>query len=512
MSAQDTIYKDKIDVFFGGLSEDMRIQRPEISRLSSHLDIWTNPKRMTPYRAMEADQNTSDAAKPYSLVMFRYFNSTVYALGIVSASAKVKIYQKTVDPITGQWSASTSGEDGGGSRSELCFIDFHNYLYGGTAGTRIWAWGDASGAPSFTGTAYTVSASAGSAQGLVTTDDLLLIPCGNVIAKKNGAGSGPTSDWSSPLTLPSMYTITDLCEYGDVVAILAAPTAGVGSSKLFIWDKVSQDPQNVIDCGEGQGKLVENIEGQLVVVMQVGGSSAFAIRAKLVVKIWEGGSKATQKFELQSDDNTLSVYGNHSKFLDGNRLYFSLKIKLEGVTYNQLFSIGRKTSSYPLAYSFDRLINNDTAVSGTIQGLLKLGDYCFVAYNQDGSINRTNDQAVYTNASPAHITQKLTGERQAGADAARKAKQLAMAGALFVPLTSGQSVSLYWRKDASTSWSLIRTVSTVGATRFEAGAEDDGTEFGSYQEKQFKLVPAGGAEPTAIIYAFKVLAGDLISD
>lgn len=499
------IYKDDISVFYGGMSEDMRIQKAEVFRLASHVDIWTNPKRMTPYRSMVPDQNDADAAKAYSIVMFERSN-LLYGLGI-SSGAIAKIYNKVSDPILGDWTASTSGADGGGSRAQFTFRAFHNYIYGGATG-RIWAYGDTSGSPSFTATAYN-GAGIPTGQAIVTSDDLLLVPCGNKVAKKNGAGSGPTDGWTIGITVPDQFIITDLTEFGDIVALALAPASGIGESKVFLWDKISQDPQSVINWGEGNLKILDNLEGQLVGVSSISGST-FSIRPKMVFKIWEGGSKAQQKFELQADRNTtLIVYGNHCKFIDGIKLVFGVKITLEGVAYNQLFAVGRKSTGYPLSYSFERRMNNDTDISNNIQGLLKLDNYVFVAYNQDGSINRTNDQEDYTGATGVYITQKINGQRQAGIDAARKRKQVMMAGLTFVPLTSGQSVALYMRKDSTTSWKLIRTYSTVGELSFEAGIFADDSDFGSCKEWQFKGVEIGGAEITGFPYAFKVLDADV---
>lgn len=506
------IFKNKIDLFYGGIADDIRIQKPELSQLISHFDIWSSPKKLQPYRSMEADENTA-----YKIVLFLYANSKLFGLGLVEGTGKAKVYEKSSDPITGSWTASSSGEDGSGSRSVVFFKEFHNYIYGSSAGTRLWYYGDITGTPSFGATAYAVGATA---QGIITTDDFLLVPCANVVAKKDGAGSGPTNAWTSPLTLPSVYTVSDIYELGDLAYVAcrpALPNSGL-NSKVFIWDKISSDPSDVIDWGEGDLYILDEIEGELVGVSSVGGSSAFAIKARMSVRKWSGGNKARQSFELESDDLTLTIYGNHCKFKEGNRLVFGLKIKIGGTTYNQLFAIGRKTEQYPLSYSFDRMIDNDTALTGNINGLFKAGNYIFASHNDDGSVNRTNDQIDYTGITPTYISQKLTGEMEAGIDAHRRRKKLVMAGILCDPLTSGQSVSLYYRVNAESSWTLIRTLSTTNALQSEAGMADtngDGTpdeDFKYCYEWQFKVTSAGGAKPTGIIYAISVDDADISSE
>lgn len=505
-----TIYEDKIDDFFGGISDDIRLQDPEVFSMSQHLDVFTNPKRMTPYRAMEADEDTAK-----SIVIFDY-TGTLWGLGIVAASAKSKVFYKgSGDPIGGSWTALGNGEDSGGARSEVFFKAFHGYMYGSAAGTRLWA-ADLTGVAVFTTTAYS-GANGAICQGLITRDDKLIVPCVSGIAVKNGAGSGPTNAWTTPLVIPAAYTVTDLCETGDKVALAARPTSGIGNSKVFIWDKVSSDVDDVIDWGEGDLYILDEVEGELIGISSVGGASAFAIRPKAVIRKWSGGSKARVHSEVEGDAGTsLTVYGNHTKAKDGNRIIFGFAATIDGVAYNQLAVVGRKSEKYPLAFTLDRKVDNDTALTGNVQGVLKLGNYFWVAHNQDGSVNRTNDQSVYTNATATYISQKITGERHA-LGLHRKAKRLTMAGLLGVPLTSGQSMSLYYRVDGTTAWTLIRTYSTVAGLGFETGMADtnnDGTpdeEFLSCKEFQFKVTATGGAEPTAIIYRFEDLGSDVAS-
>lgn len=504
------IYKDKLDVFYGGMADDPRIQKPEVFQISSHFDIWTYPKKLVPYRAMEAF--FTDLT--YSIIMFLYSSLGLFGLGVVSASSKVKIF-KASDPLTGTWSALANGASAAGARFSKCFLEFHGYAYGGTASTRIWA-ADLTGSAAFTDTAYS-GAGEPVCQGIVTSDDLLIIPCASGIAKKNGAGSGPTDAWSVFNIIPSGYTPTDICESGDFVIILAKTTSGVGDSKGFIWDKVSTDITDIIDFGNGDGLILDEIEGEVIAVSNVGGGSSFGIKPKMVIRAWAGGNKSKVIFELEADSGTsqLSIYGNHCKFKDGNRIVFAMKIILDGITYKQLFAIGRKTQNYPLAFTLDRLLNNDTPITGSIQGLLRLGNYVYASYNDDGSVNRTNDGDVFSNTTAIFITQKLTGERQVGEDARRKRKVLNMAGILCEALATGQVINLYYRVDATSAWTLIRTYSygddTIGMG-FEAGTESDGSDFKNFKESQFKMTVTGTVTPTiptAIIYSFNIEDADV---
>lgn len=509
------IFKGRIDSFYGGMSDDVRIQRPEISALLSNFDIYSKPKRLTPYPSFEADETTS-----YEIVMFLYDGSTLFGLGIVASSAKVKIYYKQTDAITGSWAALTNGESSSGARFERGFLGFHGYGYGGTA-SRIWAV-DLSGGSAFTETAYS-TAGVPICQGIITTDDKMIWPCSAGIAVKDGAGSGPTNAWSTFSLIPAAYTASDIVERGDYVYIAAYPTNLTGTSKVFVWDKVSDDVSDIIDFGEGRLLILDDIDGELVGISN-NGLSSFVKKARVVFRTWSGGNKARPIYELIADNSSASLYGNHCKFREGSKLVFGLSITLDGTAYNQLFSIGRKSSNYPLAVALDRKIDNDTALVANIQGIYKIGDYVFAAHNQNGSVNRTDDGANPYLGTATIITQKLNGSIEGGPDVARHRKKLSMAGIQCAPVNNSTSkLTLYVRFDEETSWTKVREYTEANGTGFESGMADtnaDGspdTEFPNCYEFQFKLEhsQASGAapkEPTAIIYAFEDLDAEIQSE
>ena len=521
MAGQDTIYKDKFDSFFAGIPDDIRILTQGASAVVQHFDIFTNPKRLTPFRNMVADENTT-----YEIVNFLWANSVLYGQGVVAASAKNKIFYKATDPITGSWTAASSGESASGARGTLLFKEFYNYIYLAAAGNpRISYYGDITGVPTFNETAYDLNgAGVGmpTAAGLITSDDLLLVPCGRYMVKKDGAGAGPTSNWSVALTLPANQTIVDQVEFGDLVAIATIPAAGYGGnnpSRVHLWDKVSPDVSATIDFGEGNIYVLDNMEGTLVGLINVGGQNTFGIRPRLVVRQWTGGTKADVIKEVQVDNATsFTVYGSNVKAKKGNKLVFGIQMTINGVAYHQLMALGRKNASYPYALAFDRLVDNDVAIT-SIQGLGDLGDYYFVAHNANGSVNRVNDQNSYgtggTLATSVFITPKINGENQLQ-DASRWNKSMVMGGIITAPLTTGQSVSLYYRKDGDTSWTLVRTYSYGDDTPgmgFESGTiVGTGMGFDNFKEAQFKAIGNGGAEILAVPYAWKLAGADVISE
>ena len=495
------IYRDIINAFYGGKSSDVRIQKLEQAFASSGFDIYTNPKKLTPIRSMSADEDLT-----FSIVSFLYENSTLYGLGVKVGGSVAKVYYKASDPISGSWTAATNGESASGARGSVFFKAFHNYIYGASAGSnRLWATGDITGSPTWTETAYSLT-NLPTAQGIVTSDDLLLVPCKNLLIKKDGAGTGPTDTWSVALTLPSDVTMVDLIEVdANTVAIGCKTVSGEGVSRVYLWDKVATDIADYIDWGEGALGILDLIESELVGISVVGG----VLKGRLVIRSWSGG-KARVRFDMQSDDSVLTLYGNHTKVKIGNILHFGLKIKLDGVTYNQLAAVGRKTDEFPLAFSFTNLVDNDTAIT-SVDGVGKYSDYIFIAHNANGSVNRTAATNLYA-ATATYISQRITGERQ-DADMVRRTKKLTMAGIICESLTSGVTYVLSARVDGG-SWAIVRTYTTASGYGFAAGQYEDGTEFQEGKEFQFKLTAVGAGAgvqplPTAIVYAYEDTGGDI---
>lgn len=522
MASPDKIYKEAIDVFYGGVSDDVRIQKKEVFESAQQFDIFTNPKALTPYRQMKADENTA-----FKIAGFGYEQSTLLGVGRKSGVTNIKIYQKTTgSSISSSWAAVTNGEAGETNGSAVvCAICYHNYLFGNRqSGSGLWAWGEIAGTPLFTDAAYAAIGSV-QAQGIITSDDLLIVPGTNELAVKDG-GSTPTSNWSKPLTLPSNRLIRDLCEYGEFVAIATRPGSGYNSqigSKVYLWDKVSPDPSHTIDWGEGHLLILDDLEGVLIGISQVGLSTEEGnIKQKLVVREYTGGDDARVIFEIEADAGSnanLSVLPNITKVKDGNRLLFGLKIVRNGVTYYQMACVGRKSAAYPWAFTLDRLVDNSVAVT-SIEAAFKLGQTFFIAHNADGSVNRTDDTEAYTDAT--YVSQRLNGSGTVD-DAARRKKVLVMGGLKTAPLTSGQSASLYFRADGTTTWKLVRTYTygddaaaspavVPGNMGFESSKFSDDTDFFNYFEGQFKAVASGGAQITNLIYAWKFAGADVVSE
>jgi len=332
-----------------GISDDIRAPSSNGFSICKHFDIFTNPNRLTPYRAFEADTTTSVSAtdlKQYFIQDFLYASASakLYGLG-QTGGALTKIVQKA-DATTGDWTLPADSE-GDGAAKNGCLLEYKDYLWGFQGTTQVFKWGVLSGTPTITNTAGTVgtvyntitvlsvvdggtlynvndilyidggtggsaivaSVTAGGvvdtvtllepgynystgtkdtttssttgtsctlgvttvantsatissvAQGLIAKDDNGYIFYNNIVVRIYP--SGTVQDQA--LKLPTNLKITSVANFGNYLAIGCAPKDSYnGVSKVFLWNLYSPDIQEVIEWGEGDLRVLANVEGMLI--------------------------------------------------------------------------------------------------------------------------------------------------------------------------------------------------------------------------------------------------------
>lgn len=491
-------FRQLINNFSGGRSFDTRLQELHRHELVEHFDPFVSPRKLIPFRDMEANGTGSNG-----ICAFAHQGGILYGLGKDGATSLVKLYEKVTNNITGDWAACTTGASAARNRNVNCFIPYTagvDFLFG--LGETRYVWSYCPSTDTFTDSAYDTGTFTTCTQAMVTRDDLLLVAYDNKIAKKDG-GASATDNWSVALTLPSWYSITDFEEWGDYVAIAVKPSVNSSrnlASKLFIWDKVSEDVSDVIDFGEGELKLIGNIEGTMLGIMECGTvtGSAYSIKPRLVIKAWVGGQAATTMFEmpifLDTSSDALAVCSPATKVKDGNRLVFGLDTLMNGVEETALWCVGRMPG-YPFVLEKYIKCNNDTAVT-SIEGAYKLGQYWFAAINAAGTVMRTNDQAANSfTANSRLVTQKIDGTSD-DPDNGWRQKRLTWVCAYFEPLKAKTTVTLEVRQDHATSWTSVATfteaATTANTRRLQASMLADGTDFAACREFQFRFSTAGG--------------------
>lgn len=485
-----------INDFNGGISDDPRKPTTNEFQITKHFDIFSNPKRLTPYRSLETDTHdgsTSTGMKQYFVRDFVYHSASakLYGLGQTGAGLTKIVYK--ADATTGNWTLPSSSE-GNGAVQNGCFVEYKDYLWGFQGTNQVWKWGLLSGTPSITNSVSTTASTITSvANGVIAKDDNLYLPYNNIITRVNS--SGTFSD--SVLTLPTNFKITSICNYGNYLAIGCAPASSFnGVSKVFLWNLTSSDVTESIDWGEGDLRILESIEGLLTgVTDRYLNNSAGAGKGSMVVQVYSGGSPQVVKeiFTQALTGKTIPL----SKAVKNNRVFWSAKIMTNsaGTTYNEgVWSFGRKNSGYLYALTLD-LIDENVSTSG-IQAFGTAANYFFISHSNDGSIDKTDDTAAYTFTSI--YESQIFDFGYVDSD-----KRLDSLKVSFRAQASGESVTVKYRVDGATSWTTIGSDSTDGdISRTFVNIESTGADFSAFREVEFRIESTGGAE----ILGFKVKA------
>ena len=487
----------QVKQFFGGISDDPRKQSVNEFQLTKHFDIFSQPNRLVPYRSLEADHATSISAtdlKQYLVRDFLYASAyaKLYGLG-QTAGGLTKIVQKA-DATSGLWTTPATSE-GNGAVQNGCFVEFKDYLWGFQGTNQLWKWGLLSGTPAITNSVSTVVSTITSvAQGVIASDANLYLPYNNTLVRIAPA----LTVTDTVISVPTNFKITSICNYGNNLAIGCSPIASFnGVSKIFLWNLSSDLFYETIELGEGDLRIVETVDGQLVsIIDRYLNNSTGAGKGSLIVSVYGGGSPQVVKeiFTQALVGKTVPL----SKAVKNNRLFFAAKIMTNsaGTTYNEgLWSFGRKNANYPYALTLD-VISENIDTDG-IQAFNTAGNYFFIAHSLDGSIDKTNDASTYT------FTSIYETQIYDFGDVCLQ-KNLLKFKIYAAALPSGGSVTVKYRIDGATSWTTIGTLSTTGAlNRDFYNIESSGADFATFREAEFRIESTGGAEVTG--YGIEVL-------
>lgn len=491
----------KINKFFGGVEEDIRKPSANGFAITKHFDVFSNPQRLTPYRSLEADTETSVSSTDLKQYLVRDFvysstDAKLYGLGQTGAGL-TKILQKA-DATTGLWTKPASSE-GNGAVQNGCFFEFKDYLWGFQGTTSLFRWGLLSGTPSITNAAATVASTITSvANGVIASDANAYLAYNNVIVR---IAPGLTIT-DSAKTVPANFKITSLTNYGSYLAIGCSPISSFnGKSKVFIWNLSSDLFLETIDWGEGDLRILEMVEGLLVgVTDRYLNNATGAGRGSMIIQGYTGGAAQVLKevFTQALVGKTIPI----QKVVKNNRLFWAAKIMTNsaGTEYNEgIWSFGRKNSAYPFALTLD-IIDENINTSG-IQGIGSAANYFFIAHSADGSVDKTNDASTFA------FTSIYESQIFDFGDITLK-KKLDQFTIYTAPHPATGSVTVKYKIDNETSFTTIGSFSTSGGlSRDFINIESTGVNFPSFKEIQFRIESVtGGGEITG----FKILATPLI--
>lgn len=489
-----------ITQFFGGISDSPRKFSQSEFQISKHFDTSTDPTRLIPYRSLEADTNDGSSAtgmKQYLVRDFFYASASAkfYGLGQTGAGLTKIVYK--ADATTGNWTLPASSE-GNGAVQNGCFFEYKDYAWGFQGTNQIFKWGLLSGTPSITNSVATVASTITSvANGVIAADGNAYMAYNNVVVRIATDASTVTD---SAKTVPAQYKITSLENYGSYLAIACSPISSFnGQSVMYLWNLSSDLFAETVPWGEGDLRVLGNVEGMLVgVTDKYLNNATGAGKGSMVIKAYSGGSAQPLKevFTQALTGKTIPT----SKFVKDGRLFFAAKIMTNsaGTEYNEgIWSFGRKNTSYPLALTLD-VIDTNISTSG-IQAIGQAANYFFIAHSNDGSIDKTNDAATYAFTSVYESQIFNAGDTSVD-------KQLSSIKVNFRALAAGESVTLKYRVDGATSWTTIGTASTDGdLSHTFLNIESTGVAFAPFRELEVRIESDGGAEITGFVINADVL-------
>ena len=324
-------------------------------------------------------------------------------------------------------------------------------------------------------------------------DDILYGAAGNIVCVNNNGSFN-----AAGITLPSDCWITSLSYWGSYLAIATAPREPGGRSRVFLWgrDTSTTTFYDILDFGEGDLKVLENIDGALVGITL--SNPNYAVTPQLRMYVWTGGAPELKRTVTAKTYDAVSLEIFKAK--QGNELYFAAKFPIQGTSIHQLWVAGknRKGSWYMTP---DRYVNGTTAIT-SVRGFDFIGDYLFVGFDS-GSFVRTyagggGDSAVYDTS----VLDTLINPNMSLSDRDKK-KQLR---AISMTTVVGGDFTLSYSVDGSDFVDIYSGAISANTTK-EAVKESDGKPLKMGREFQFKLQinsqATGSGLPDITEFAYK---------
>lgn len=476
-----TVIQNRFD---GGLANNPRDTGRYIQNTSGNFDVFAESNSIAPYRDV-TDDTVGGALvladiRISEIVTYLISGSlTMVGLGRESAgSANARILTKSL--VDSSWSPAALDTRVPVLNSLVAYKDKAYYIT--TVGDLMRF--DAPSTLTYIGTLSSTYSGYWAKPFVHPDDKLLYWGAQNKIFRYDGTSFSA----AAVLTLPDNAVITSLTNYGGYLAIACRFVGGSQTSCVFLWGRNSAltTLQDIIDFGEGDLMVLENIGGALVGVKGTANSVGGNINRKVTVLAYQGGYPQV----IEEIDSNTEVYP--FKATKNNTLYFTHA----GAT--ALYRVGRNLSG-DFIVSPDKFLNNGASVA-TCYGFSIINDYAFVTI-ASGALRKTTSTDTFTSQSFYQTTINYGMEL----NDRTKEKRLIAVSLGFSPLASGQTVELQYRVNGG-SWVSIFTESTVGKVFIEAANESTGTPFLDGEEYEFKAISTGGAEITFIKYGYETQA------
>lgn len=490
-----TVIQNKFD---GGYCEDPRTLATDQCQECLNFDSLTNPHYLQPYadtvEEFETISSSSYAAgvPQLSEAAITSFSSTpsgpfvAYGYendGATTVNTKPQFFFKT--SYNGNWSASGYQGTRDLVKGSLVIYKDTPYVLENTGGSY-----------------YLIRATAMTSLGSVAAtnfcrgfvhpeDNVLYMGFDNTISKWDE----PTFTSYSSI-IPSNLKIISLTNYGTYLAILCSPTSSIGKSVLYLWgrDGTINTLQGVIDVGNDNAKIVENIDDELVVVSTTPNYLSTTRTQKIIVRVYSGGTSRIAKIVAQTALNGTIYSGYKAK--SQSRLYFT------GDAENCLYVFGRNQDGR-WVLTKDRYLNNGTTqnVYPSQQSFSLLGDILYVGFKTDAAVTKFyRTGTTYTST----CVYKTTINPSMPVADRSDLKQLEAVQVAFTGVASG-TIAVKYSVDGSTMTSLISQSTSATEDAVSATSETSGTVLLSGKEFTFQIECTGGVSIKELRYRYSKL-------
>ncbi len=479
-----------INRFDGGISNDLRINDASKYGLTKHFDAFTYPHKLKPYRSTETDETGATGVKNFLYVRTSAGAASyqIYGLGTDGATSEPCLYLYDIDTgFAGGWQGGSYFKSAlSGINSEIFFY-YKSFIYVSTGVHLIRC-------DITTATNQFVDDWA-SGQGIICTaapvhhpvDDNAYFFATNIVYKWTN------SAWTTAFTLNADLTITSACAYGNYLAVAAVTRGGSDyKSYVFLWDRDATSWNEIIDFGGGKIVHLVCLDNKLLGVMK---GSTKSIPAKIIVKQISGNFGVTIN-ELQVDAGGLTTLLPSIRHIKENKLFFPALAELNG---DHRYGVWALDSNGKLSLEFVE----EAVGTGNYNGILSVGNIWFIAHSDDGSINRTDDQGVYTYASSYESLIFNNGD-------SNLIKKLLGVSIITEPLVANDNLSLVLKyrineniecaglteAQVASSWTTILTRTTANANAISHEAvniESSGANLPEYKEIQFRIESESGS-------------------
>lgn len=476
----------KLDNFFGGMADSIREQSPFKFDVAKHFDIFSDPKRLIPYKTIVANNTGLTAGSEGNratnfLVENSQNGSDTLLYGFKAEGGGTNKPKLFINSDTdANWTALTNAESANNSLDRNVFIKFKGKYYGrGSTGQRIWSYDsgattyveDASGGTLLTnnGTSY-CNAIIGKSNGY------LYIPIANILYYFDGTTWG-----TATITIPSDENIIGLTNYGNYLAILTS------KSYIYLWDFAKTLADEIVELEDGSYSIFGSIGGVAVAI----GQKVTPSGSEIVMSQWSGGTPDVFFRKILPSTVTLVQGACRNKF---GKIFFAVNDTATGRPYQGIWAVGKRKIGYPFAVTiaFDYLENGGSA--SNIVNFDVDYNHLYVA-TADYKVHKLS---LTTNATATPISYLETTKYMATDEAATKAVVMS-----YAPLPSAGVVTLYYRKDEETSWTQIFQDTADSSVGHSTDVVEGTTTvpLPEYSEIQFRMESLGGAEITG--FAFK---------